>query len=85
MRKLLIAGVAALGLTACETPQQTGAAIGGGTGAVVGALATDSVGGAVVGGVAGAAVGAIIGHVADRPGHCYARDQYGRTVIVRCP
>lgn len=85
MRKLLIAGLAALGLTACETPQQTGAAIGGGTGAVIGGAATDSVGGAVVGGIAGAAVGAIIGHVADRPGHCYARDRFGRTVIVRCP
>lgn len=85
MRKLLIAGFATLGLTACETPQQTGALIGGGAGAAIGAAATDSVGGAVVGGIAGAAVGAIIGHVADRPGYCYARDQYGQTIVVRCP
>lgn len=85
MRNMLFAGVAALGLTACETPEQTGALIGGGTGAAVGAAATDSVGGAVVGGIAGAAVGAIIGHVADRPGYCYARDRYGQTVVVRCP
>jgi hypothetical protein len=84
MRKLLIAGFAALGLSACETPQQTGALIGAGTGAAIGGVATDSVGGAVAGGIAGAAVGAIIGHVADRPGHCYARDRFGRTVVVRC-
>jgi hypothetical protein len=84
MRKLLIAGVAALGLTACETREQTGALIGGGAGAAIGAAATDSVGGAVVGGIAGAAAGAIIGHVTDRPGYCYARNQYGETIIVRC-
>ena len=84
MRKLLIAGCAALGLTACETPQQTGALIGGTTGAAIGAVAAESVGGALVGGIAGAAVGAIIGHVVDRPGYCYARDQYGQTIVVRC-
>ena len=29
--------------------------------------------------------GAIIGAVTDRPGYCYARDQYGQTVVVQCP
>jgi hypothetical protein len=39
----------------------------------------------LLGAAAGAAAGAIIGHVTDRPGYCYARDQYGRTVVVECP
>ena len=31
------------------------------------------------------ALGAIIGALTDRPGYCYARDQYGQTVIIECP
>ncbi len=40
---------------------------------------------ALIGAAAGAAAGAIIGHVTDRPGYCYARDQYGKTVVIQCP
>ena len=31
------------------------------------------------------AAGAILGRVTDRPGYCYARDQYGQTIVVQCP
>ena len=54
--------LSALSLTACTTTEKTlsGAAIGGGAGALVGG-AVGGYGGAVVGGAAGAAGGAIVG------------------------
>jgi len=84
-RKIALAGVAALTLTACTQREQTGGLLGGAGGALVGAAVTGDVEGAVIGGVAGAAAGAIIGGVTDRPGYCYARDRHGRTVVVECP
>ncbi|MGQ7791602.1 YMGG-like glycine zipper-containing protein [Faunimonas sp. B44] len=88
MRKFVLAGVAALSLTACTTAERntvTGAAVGAGAGAVIGGVATGSAEGALVGAAIGGASGAIIGSVANRPGHCYARDRYGRQIVVRCP
>ncbi|MYZ50335.1 YMGG-like glycine zipper-containing protein [Propylenella binzhouense] len=88
MRKIMLAGVAALSLTACTTTERntaTGAAIGAGAGAVIGGVASGSAEGALVGAAIGGASGAIIGAVAERPGYCYARDRYGRRVVVQCP
>ena len=59
--------------------------LGAGAGAITGALITGDAEGALLGAAAGAAAGAIIGHVTDRPGYCYARDQYGQTVVIECP
>ena len=87
-RKIALAGVAALTLAACTAHDQrvgTGAGLGAGAGAITGALITGNARGAVLGAAAGAAAGAIIGHVTDRPGYCYARDQYGKTVVIECP
>ena len=87
LRKLAIAGVAALTMTACTQTERnvgTGAAIGAGTGAVAGALIGGDAGGALVGaavgGIAGAAIGAA---VSDRPGYCYAVDRSGRQIYDR--
>lgn len=88
IRNFALAGTAALTLVACTAHEQrvaTGAGLGGAAGAVTGALITNDAEGAVLGAVAGAAAGAIIGHVTDRPGYCYAKDGYGRTVVVQCP
>ena len=86
IRKMAIVSVAALSLSACTDREITGAALGGAGGAAVGAIATGGdLEGAVIGGVIGAAAGAIIGRVTERPGYCYARDQYGQTVVVQCP
>jgi hypothetical protein len=75
-------------LTACNSTQRgalAGGAIGAGTGAVVGAIASGTPEGALVGAAIGGAAGSIIGAVANRPGYCYAYDQYGNQVIVECP
>jgi hypothetical protein len=88
VRKIALAGVAALSLAACTAHEQrvgTGAGLGAGAGAIAGAAITGDVEGALLGAAAGAAAGAIIGHVTDRPGYCYARDQYGQTVVIECP
>lgn len=55
--------VSALSMTACTTTEKTltGAAIGGGTGAIVGAAAGGT-GGAVVGAALGGTAGAVIGN-----------------------
>jgi hypothetical protein len=87
-RKIALAGAAALSLAACTQHEQrvgTGAALGAGAGAVVGAAVTGNVEGALVGAAIGGASGAIIGHVTDRPGYCYTRDAYGRTIVIECP
>lgn len=86
MRKMVltlaaVAGVAAL--AGC-TNTEKGAVVGGLGGAAVGALVTGDAGGAAVGAAAGAIGGALIGSVADRPGYCRYRDQYGRIYVDRC-
>jgi hypothetical protein len=88
IRKFALAGAAALALTACTAHEQrvaTGAGLGAAGGAIVGAAVTGNVEGALVGAAIGGASGAIIGAVTDRPGYCYARDQFGRTIVVECP
>ncbi|TKT75331.1 glycine zipper domain-containing protein [Aquamicrobium sp. LC103] len=85
MKKVLLA-VAAAGMLAaagCTTAEQTavgGAAVGAG----IGALATGKASGALAGAAIGGASGYLIGRVADRPGHCRYRDQYGREYTARC-
>lgn len=87
MKKIILAGVAALALTACTTQERnvgTGAAIGAGTGAAIGAVATGDAQGALVGAAIGAAGGALIGAaVSDRPGYCYAVDSRGNRLYDR--
>ncbi|MEO4000690.1 glycine zipper domain-containing protein [Mesorhizobium sp. CAU 1732] len=83
MKKMLLAGVAALMLTGCTTAEQTGVG-GAAVGAAVGGLATGRVGGALAGAAVGGAAGYLIGRTADRPGWCRYRDQYGRTYEARC-
>ena len=88
LRKIAIAGVAALTLAACTAREQrigTGAGLGAGAGAIAGAVIGGDAESALLGAAAGGAAGAIIGAVTDRPGYCYARDQYGQTVVVECP
>ena len=87
-RKIALAGAAALSLAACTQHEQrvaTGAGLGAGAGAIVGAAVTGDVEGALVGAAVGGATGAVLGAVTDQPGKCYARDQYGRTIIIDCP
>jgi len=90
MRKMLIAGVAALSLAGCTAQERaagTGAAIGGVGGAIVGAAASGGKAGATLAGAAiGATAGALVGAVgASRPGYCYYRDSYGERYVDRCP
>jgi len=88
LKKTVLAGSAALMLVGCTAHEQrvaTGAGLGAGAGAITGALITGNGKGAAIGALAGAAAGAIIGHVTDRPGYCYARDQHGQTVVIECP
>ena len=91
VKKLAIAGVAALALAACTQHEQrigTGAGLGAGAGAITGALITGDVEGALLGAAAGGAAGAILGAVTDTrypPNSCYARDPQGRTIVITCP
>jgi hypothetical protein len=88
LKNIALAGAAALTLAACtahENRVATGGALGAGAGAITGALITGKTEGALLGAAAGGIAGAIIGHVTDRPGYCYARDQYGQTVVIQCP
>ena len=96
MKKMILAGVAALAMTACTTQERnvgTGAAIGAGTGAAIGAVATGNAEGALVGAALGGVGGALVGAaVSERPGYCYAvdrrgnriYDRYGDPVVVEC-
>lgn len=64
LRQGAVLGFIALGLAACNTPQDRavgGALIGGAAGAAIGGVATGDVGGALVGGAIGAAGGAVVG------------------------
>lgn len=89
MRTLIFASALALAVAGCNSTQQNraaeGALLGAAGGAIVGGVATGTVKGAAVGAGVGAAGGAIIGAVASRPGYCYARNQYGERIVVRCP
>ena len=74
---LLVAGLALAGCT----NTQTGALIGGATGAAIGAAATNNVGGALVGGFIGTGVGAAIGTATEPPG-CIRYDRFGNPYRV---
>ena len=71
---------AAVSLSACETPQQqnalVGGALGAGTGALIGsAVSGGSAGGAIAGGLIGTGTGASVGNAVTAPsGRCA---QYG--------
>ncbi len=88
MRKLLLAGAAALSLAAC-TPAQQGATIGAATGAVIGGASTGTVTGTVVGAgvgaVGGAIAGELLGRNANNSDQCYYRDARGRVFVDVCP
>jgi uncharacterized protein YcfJ len=81
---------AAMALSACQTPQQTGTlaggAIGAGTGALIGsAVSGGSAGGTIAGGVIGAGTGALIGNAVTRPHrHCarWGFDRNGNRVCL---
>lgn len=83
MKRLILTLAAVAALAGC-TNTEKGAVVGGLGGAAVGALVTGDAGGAAVGAAAGAIGGALIGAVADRPGYCRYRDQYGRIYTARC-
>ena len=83
MKNMLLAGCAALMLAGCTTAEQTGVG-GAAVGAAVGGLATGRVEGALAGAAIGGASGYLLGRIADRPGWCRYRDQYGRTYEARC-
>jgi hypothetical protein len=85
MKKLMLAAavVASLGAAGCTTAEQTGVG-GAAVGAAVGGLATGRVSGALAGAAIGGASGYLLGRVADRPGYCRYRDQYGQVYTDRC-
>ncbi|HWL06652.1 MAG TPA: lipoprotein [Xanthobacteraceae bacterium] len=88
MKKVILAGVAALALAGCQTVQQEraagGALIGGVAGTAIGAAAGGSVGSAVAGGVLGAAAGGILGAATAPAEPCYVRTRSGRLRAVSC-
>jgi hypothetical protein len=83
MRKLFLTLVAVAALAGCTTAEK-GAVVGGLGGAAIGGLVSGDAGGAAVGGLIGAGTGYLLGRVADRPGYCRYRDQYGRVYVDRC-
>ena len=86
MRKLLVAAILALPMSACYSsdPALTGAVVGGATGAAIGGAATGRAGGALAGGAIGAATGAIVGSAASQPApRCEYDPYYGREVCYR--
>ncbi len=90
MKRMLVLSLAlagAVSLSACQTPQQSnalvGGALGGGTGALIGsAVSGGSAGGALAGAAIGAASGAMIGAAAtpQPTGRCARYDYYGNCV-----
>jgi hypothetical protein len=73
---------AAVSLSACQTPQQQNALMGGtlgaGTGALIGAAASGgSAGGALAGAAIGAGAGALLGSAATPPGPYYGGPPLG--------
>jgi len=83
MKRIVIISLMAASLAACTATEQ-GAGVGAATGAVIGGVATGNVRGAAVGAAIGGVSGALIGRVAEQPGRCYYRDQYGRRYVDRC-
>lgn len=83
MKQILTIMVVVASVTACTATEQ-GAGVGAATGAVIGGVATGNARGAAVGAAVGGVSGALIGSVADQPGRCYYRDQYGRRYVDRC-
>ena len=91
MRRILAlsaALAAALSVSACETPQQqnalVGGALGAGTGALIGsAVSGGSAGGALAGAAIGAGSGALIGSAATPSGYYGGRPGYSRR-LARC-
>jgi hypothetical protein len=81
---------AALAVSACETPQQqnalVGGALGAGTGALIGsAVSGGSAGGALAGAAIGAGSGALIGSAATpAPGYYYGGPPPGYGAPRRC-
>lgn len=87
MRKIILGMALLLPVAAC-TPTEQGAAIGGGSGALIGAAVAspgNQAEGALVGGAIGAVAGALIGQSRERPGYCEYRDRRGRSYVDRCP
>ena len=67
-----LALAAGVSLSACQTPQQqnalVGGALGAGTGALIGsAVSGGSAGGAIAGGIIGAGTGALVGNAVTAP------------------
>lgn len=83
MKKTIVLLLTGLSVAGC-TQTEKGAAIGAASGAVIGGAVTGNVRGAAVGAAVGGVSGAVIGHVADQPGQCYYRDNYGRRYVDRC-
>jgi predicted small secreted protein len=83
MKKILVLALVGLSIASC-TPTQQGAGIGAASGAIIGGAVTGNVRGAAVGAAIGGVSGALIGRVAEQPGQCYYRDQYGRRYIDDC-
>ena len=85
MKRILVlsaALAAAVSVSACETPQQqnalVGGALGAGTGALIGsAVSGGSAGGALAGAAIGAGSGALIGSAATPPGYYGGPGYYG--------
>jgi uncharacterized membrane protein len=89
MKRVLLISAMAVGLAACNqsASQQrvaTGAAVGALGGAAVGGV-LEGTEGAAIGGVTGAIGGAAIAGATAPDDDCYAYDDYGRRIAVRCP
>jgi uncharacterized protein YcfJ len=76
---LIYGGVAALLLTSCETKTQSGALIGGGSGAIIGG-AVGGGQGALIGGAVGVIGGALIGSALDDADRQRVEQQNPRTL-----
>jgi hypothetical protein len=87
MSRVIIGLVLLIPLAAC-TATERGAAIGGGSGALIGAAVAspgNEAEGALVGGAVGAIAGALVGESRERRGYCEYEDRYGRIYVDRCP
>lgn len=82
-KKIAVFALIGLSIASC-TPTQQGAGIGAASGAIIGGAVTGNVRGAAVGAAIGGVSGALIGRVAEQPGQCYYRDEYGRRYIDDC-
>ncbi|NMN70507.1 outer membrane protein with glycine zipper [Rhizobium sp. 57MFTsu3.2] len=83
IKKIVAFALIGLSIASC-TPTERGAGIGAASGAIIGGAVTGNVRGAAVGAAVGGVSGALIGRVAEQPGQCYYRDEYGRRYIDDC-